>query len=92
MKKSPGFRNRFQGIIIPSDWDNNGNITDITLQTHDEKTYVIEPSRIGNELYQHIRQSVIVHGKIRQRLDGRTLIRVESYEVSTAPAEQADKM
>lgn len=84
-------RNRFQGIIIPSDWDRNGNITGITLHTHDEKSYVIESSRFGNELYKHIRQNVIVNGKIRQRLDGHSLIRVINYEVITDPAEQAGK-
>jgi len=85
-------KNRFHGIIIPSDWDSNGNITGITLQTHDEKTYVIEPNRTGNELYKYIRNNVIVNGKTRQRLDGHTLIRVISYEVLTAPAEKTERI
>jgi hypothetical protein len=92
MKKSPGFRNCFKGIIIPSDWDSNGNIVGISLHAHDEKTYVIESSRIGNELYKYIHHNVKMNGKIRQRLDGRTLIRVVDYEVFTAPTEQVEKI
>ena len=92
MKKSPAFRNYFKGIIIPDAWDSSGNIVGISLHTHDEKTYVIEPSRIGNELYKYIRHSVLVNGKIRQRLDGRTLIRVINYKVITASAHQIAKV
>ena len=81
-------KNRFKGIVIPSKWDDDGNIIGITLHTHDEKTYVVESSRTGNELIKHVRKNVMVYGKIRQRLDGNTLIRVINYEVLNGPTEQ----
>ena len=81
-------KNRFEGIIVPSKWDNEGNIIGITLHTHDEKAYMIESSRTGNELFKYIRKNVLVLGKTRQRLDGHTLIRVTNYEVLNGPLEQ----
>jgi hypothetical protein len=73
--------------VVPNNWDSDGNIIGIGLHTHDEKIYVIEPSRVGYELLQHVRQRVKVHGKVRQRLDGSTLIRIINFEVFTGPVE-----
>ena len=92
MKSTPPGRskNRLHGILVPCDWDVDGNIIEIALYTHDEKAFVIEHSRVGNELLRHVRQRVIVYGKIRQRLDGAMLLRAANYEVLTDPENQIE--
>jgi hypothetical protein len=68
------------GIIIPAKWDDNGKVTCVTIQTNDEKVYLVEQTKTGEELLRLIRQKVEVTGKIRERLDGSTLISVYTYK------------
>lgn len=68
-----------EGIIIPAKWDNNGKVTGVTIQTNDEKVYFVEHTRTGEELLGLIHQKVEAKGKIRERLDGNTLIIIQSY-------------
>jgi hypothetical protein len=70
-----------QGIVIPSRWDDQGTVTEVTIQTFDEKAYVVERNKKGNELLNFIRKQVEISGKIRERLDGNTLISVQHFNV-----------
>ena len=69
-----------EGIIIPSQWDDNGKIIGVSINTNDEKEYLIELFGAGNDLLSLIHQKVAVRGKIRQRIDGSNLIRVTNYK------------
>ena len=68
-----------EGIIIPAKWDDNGKVTGVTIQTNDEKVYLVEHTRAGEQLLSFIHKKVEAKGKIRERLDGSTLITVHSY-------------
>ncbi len=68
-----------EGIIIPSTWDDDGNVKGISIYANDEKEYLVEQNSSGKELLNHIHEAVEVIGKIRERLDGRLLIGVRSY-------------
>ena len=70
---------KIKGIIIPSRWDENGSIKEVSLHTDDEKEYHVECSGIGRELLTHIHQKVEASGKIRERIDGYLYISVHSY-------------
>ncbi len=70
---------KIEGIIIPSNWDEDGNIKGVSLHTADEKEYRIEYGGVGQELLAHIHHKVAASGKIRERLDGRLYINVKSY-------------
>ena len=72
---------QIKGIIIPAKWNNNGEITGVTVQTNDEKIYIVEPNKKGKELLNYIRKEAAVQGKIRKRLDGHLHINVRSYEI-----------
>jgi len=67
------------GIIIPAQWDENGNVIGVTIHTEDEKAYIVEHTKTGEELLSHINQKVEAMGKIRERIDGSMLISVGSY-------------
>jgi hypothetical protein len=68
-----------EGIIIPAKWDYDGKVTGVTIQTNDENVYLVEHTRAGEELLDLIHKKVEAKGKIRERLDGSTLITVHSY-------------
>ena len=71
---------RGRGIIIPVEWDENGNVVAIGISTHDEDEYVIENEGEGEELKALIRQEVEVFGEVRRR-NTKRFIRVTKYKV-----------
>ena len=70
------------GIVIPDQWDANGKVVTVAIHTKNEKVFLVEHTKIGNELLNLIHKEVEVTGKIRERLDGKTSIGVKSYETS----------
>ena len=78
---------RIEGIIIPSNWDENGLITGVSIYTSDEKEYLVQPSRLSKELLNHVHHKVEVSGKILQRPDERRQITPISYRRITEPSE-----
>ena len=77
-----------KGIVIPSRWDKNGNIKEVSLHTSDEKEYWVENGGVGGELLTHIHHTVKASGKIRERIDGRLYISVHNYMTLEEPFEE----
>ena len=75
------------GIVIPVQWDANGNVITVTIHTKDEKVFWVEHTKIGNELLKHGQAEVEVRGKIRERIDGKTSIGVKTYEITNKQTE-----
>ena len=63
IKNQTGFVT-LKGIIIPIDWDKNGNATAIAISTHGEEEYPIFNNNKGKKLFKFIQDSVKVRGKI----------------------------
>ena len=68
-----------KGILLPSSWDESGNIKGVSLHTDDEKEYRVELNAVGKELLEHVRHKVEVIGKVRERLDGSINISVKNF-------------
>ena len=81
MKKKDKIINTIKGIVVPSTWDNQGNVTGVTIQAYDEKAYHVEHGQLGKQLLNHIHEKVEVDGKIRERINGSVSIHVKSYKV-----------
>jgi hypothetical protein len=81
MKKKNKIKNTIRGIVVPSTWDNQGNVTGVTIQAYDEKAYIVEHVHRGEELLNHIHAKVEVEGKIREKINGSISIHVKSYKV-----------
>jgi len=79
---------KIKGLIIPSRWDENGTIKEVSLHTSDEKEYWVEYGGVGKELLTHIHHRVEASGKIRERMDGRLYISVHSYMILAEPFEE----
>ena len=82
---------KIEGIIIPSSWDENGNIKGVSLHTSNETEYWVENSGVGRELLTHIHHKVEAIGKIRERLDGRMSISVRNYLRIEEPLEEKEE-
>jgi len=71
---------RGRGVIIPVEWDENGNVVAIAISTHGEDEYVIEDEGKGTELKDLVRQEVEVFGEVR-RINAKRFIKVKKYKV-----------
>ena len=70
------------GIVIPDQWDANGKVIAVTIHDNDEKVFLVEHTKIGNDLLNLIHKEVQVTGKIRERFDGKTSIGIKSYKTA----------
>ena len=70
------------GIVIPDQWDATGKVITVTIHANDEKVFLVEHTKIGNDLLNLIRKEVKVTGKIRERFDGKTSIGIKSYKTA----------
>jgi hypothetical protein len=75
------------GIVIPVQWDANGNVITVTIHTNDEKVFWVEHTKIGNALLNLGQAEVEVTGKIRERIDGKTSIGLKTYKLKNKQAE-----
>ena len=80
LKKTPG-PPPIQGTIMPSRWNEQGKPARIAIQTDDRKEYEIDFSGAGKELLDLTYKKVSVQGKLRQQLNGRSILCVRQYQV-----------
>lgn len=80
MKKSK--KSMISGIVIPAQWDADGKVITVTINANDEKVFIVEHTKIGNDLLNLIHKEVEVTGKIRERFDGKTSIGIKSYKTA----------
>ena len=80
MKKSK--KSMISGIVIPAQWDADGKVITETINANDEKVFIVEHTKIGNDLLNLIHKEVEVTGKIRERFDGKTSIGIKSYKTA----------
>jgi hypothetical protein len=69
-----------RGIVIPSDWDSNGNVISLAIATPDEEEYIIENHHKLSNLKKLLRQEVVVNGSIKCR-DNYKIINVKSIRI-----------
>lgn len=67
-----------RGLIIPVDWDQEGNVVELALSSYDEREYRIEKQDKGIELFKFIREEVEVTGSIVEE-KGKKTFKVKEY-------------
>jgi hypothetical protein len=70
-----------RGLLVPIDWDEKGNITEIAVSTYFEEEYLIEKNVRGEEMLPFLRQKVKVIGFVKMDEGGKKVVRVEEYQV-----------
>jgi len=69
------------GIVIPIEWDEIGNIVAIALSAYDEKEYIIDKRGKGIELINHLREEVEISGVVSQ-VENNQMITVTKYVIN----------
>jgi len=72
-----------RGILVPTDWDEDGNALAVAVSTLGENEYVVEPDSKGQELLRLLRQEVEVVGLVKKGRNDRRVITVKSYALSS---------
>ena len=62
-----------KGIVIPSDWDSNGNVISLAIATRNEEEYIIENNHNLSDLKKLLRQEVVVDGSIKCRNNSKSI-------------------
>jgi hypothetical protein len=70
-------------VIIPTAWDDHGNVIGIAISSHDENDYQVDHKGKGPELLPHIRKEVEATGIVREE-EGKKIIRIRKYTVRDA--------
>ena len=74
-----------KGVVVPTEWDDYGNVVALAISSNDEKEYIVDKKGKGRELLSLIRKEVEVTGVITEE-DQKKIIRVSKYRL----AEHAD--
>jgi len=72
---------RIKGIIIPADWDAEGNVTRATISAFNEEEYFVDEDKKGKEILGLMQQEVEVLGTVREEA-GTNVITVEEFQQS----------
>jgi len=56
-----------KGLVVPTDWDSDGNVISLAIATGDEQEYLIENHRQVANLWNLLRQEVVALGSIKRR-------------------------
>jgi len=68
------------GLIVPADWDRQGNVTGVSIAGFDEQEYLVQKQVKGAELIQHVRQDAEVVGWVEVE-QGKKKITVKEYRL-----------
>ena len=71
-----------RGIVIPVEWDEEGNALATSIASPGEQEYLVEQDTIGKELSKLTRQEIEVHGILQERKRGQNTIAVRSYRLT----------
>ena len=77
-KKRPAPQNAITGIILPNQWDEDGNVIGVSVYTDREEIYIVAQNKGIKELVGLIRTKVRVGGKIKEESDGKKFVYVET--------------
>ena len=55
-----------KGILIPSNWDEKGNITSLKIASANEKEYVISNQDVSDMILTYLRKEITVTGVLEQ--------------------------
>jgi hypothetical protein len=73
------------GYVRATDWDWQDDMSGISLETHDDEEYVIDPNGLEEALFCEVDREVELTGSIEEDDDGTKLITVISYKSLSDP-------
>jgi hypothetical protein len=73
-----------RGIIVPSEWDDTGNVTSISISTFNEDEYLVDKDSISKKLQYYMREGVEASGFVREE-EGIKRIKINRYRIKNMP-------
>ncbi len=70
---------RIKGIVVPADWDGNGNVISLAIAACDEQEYLIENHQKIANLWNLLRQEVVAVGSIKCGKENKVICVSEIY-------------
>lgn len=74
-----------RGVVSAVDWNDDGDVTQVAIQTPDEDEYIVLEEGEGKELLEYENEEVEVQGAIRKNNYGDNTIIVERFDVVSPP-------
>ena len=71
---------KIRGLIIPAEWDDEGNVKGIAISTRQEEEYRIDMSHKGKELMAYLQREAEVRGFLREE-ENRIFLEVEHFRI-----------
>ena len=73
-----------RGIVIPVDWDEEGNALAVAILGAGEEEHLVEQDEGGKKLLELMQQEVEVSGVVKEGIQGHKTIAVKSYGLKAA--------
>jgi hypothetical protein len=70
-----------EGLVVAADWDENDEVTLVSLLTDDEGEYLVEADSVGRELLRCIRKRVRLCGLLRKDESGEDVIAGKCFTI-----------
>lgn len=80
-QKKPDDGITIRGVVIPTRWDKDDNIAEVSISTSNEQEYRVYDNAKGNELLDLFQEEVKVTGSVAKDVNGNKIITVEKYVV-----------
>jgi hypothetical protein len=74
---------KVKGILIPVNWDKNGNVVSVAIAANDESEYLVEDPELAGKLKGRLRQVVEVSGVVK-RASGKNIIKIKQWRCQNA--------
>ena len=66
MKRDEARERTICGVILPDEWDEDGNVTSIGIETIDGEDYIIYLNKMGKELLSFVDYKVEATGTVKE--------------------------
>ena len=80
MKREETRERTIRGIILPAEWDEDGSVTSIGIETIDEEDYIIHLNKMGKKLMAFIDRTVVATGTVKE-MYGDLIFTVSRYSL-----------
>lgn len=73
-----------RGLIVPSEWDDTGNVISISISAFNEDEYLVDKDSISKKLLSYMREGVEASGFVREEA-GIKRIKIKKYRLKNMP-------
>ena len=76
-------RSVITGVVVPSRWRKDGTVSGVSIQSYDQKEYVVKLNERGKMLLDALHKVIRVTGKVSPTIDGRRILKITRFEIDS---------